>query len=182
MSKTSKEIEALSADSAWLAVQSADTPEAKFQAAQDAISEWRTAATGNPIPYLFSDLPLAEDTSGAVDSILTNLILSEDIEAATDVEADRKVEGICDLPVVVSRIAWRESDVAGEGWGAYVLLEVAVNGKPPEVYSTSAKQVVTVLWRCWCEGRFPVRGIFRQLGTKKVGRDQPIGFQVEHAF
>lgn len=182
MAKTTNELAELATDSAWLTLQAAADPAAKHQAAQAAISEWRQARTGNPIPWLFNDLPVAEDAGGAVESILTNLILAEDIEEATDPDGGRSVADIVDRAAIVSRIAWRESDVEGDGWGAYVLLEVSVEGAAPEVYSTSAKQVVTVLWRCWCEGRFPVRGYFRLLGTKRTGRDQPIGFQVESAI
>jgi hypothetical protein len=176
------DLSALTADSAWVMVRDADSPEAKYQAAQYAISEWYRAKTGNPIPQLYRDLPQAEDSSGAVESILTHLIMADDLEAATDVEAGRSLTDIVDKPVIVSRIAWRESDVEGDGWGAYVLLECSVDGAAPEVYSTSAKQVVTVLWRCYCMGWFPVRGYFRLLGNKRAGRDQPIGFQVESGF
>lgn len=175
----SKEVEALTADSPWAAIQKAASPMERYAASRAALEPFMEARTGNPIPALFQDLPRSDDNSGARESILVNLIVADDIEAATNADEGRNVADIVDVPVEVSRIAWDESDIEGEGWGAYVKLEVSVDGAAPAYYSTSAQEVVTVLWRCWCEGRFPVSGIFRLRGRKKVGRDQPIGFQVE---
>jgi hypothetical protein len=177
------EVEELRAGSPWFQVQSATTPALRQEAARRALDQWGVSAAGNPIPALAIDLPRAGDNEGSVDDILTNLITAESIETASTSTTLRHAADLVGVAVEVRRIAWRESDIAGEGWGMYVLLEVAhVDTGLSETISTGAKQVIVTLWRCWCEGLFPVRGSFVALGQKRAGRDQPVGFQVETAL
>lgn len=165
--------------SAWGALVKASNDDERYRAGQYAISEWRRNTTGQVIPQLAADLPWSEDRGEIVESILVNLIAAPDITKATAENDLRNVDEITGQPVVIHDLRMREGSAEGDGWGCYASLDLSVNGGPHEVVNTSAKQVLTVLWRCWCEGRFPVSGYFTRLGTAAKGRSQPVGFQVE---
>jgi hypothetical protein len=173
---------ALPEDSAWAVLAKASTPDERYAAAQYAITPWRFAPNGKPIPKLAEDLPWATDSAETVESILVNLLASEDITKATADSDLRNAKDIAGQPVVIFDLRMRIGDAEGEGWGCYASLDLSVGLGPHEVVNTSAKQVLSVLWRCWCEGRFPVAGVFTLLGTPGKGRSQPIGFQVEDRF
>lgn len=172
--------------SAWATVIRADTAETKYEAGRYAIEPVRYSRWGLAIPRLADDLPWAQSNSETVDNILVNLIASDDIETATAERELRKAEDLAGWSLTVHDLRAHESDVQPEkgaedsgGWGFYVSLDVQVGNGPREVVNLSGKQAIVTLWRCWCEGRFPVAGTFRLLGKERGGRNRPIGFDVE---
>lgn len=165
---------------AWAAIQAAKTEQERYDAAQFALTAARFTRTGQEIPALALDLPWADDSS-AVENILTQLILTDDIEAATGEQAElRKVKDVIGQAVVVHDLRVRESDVEGEGsWGVYLSLELSVLGQAREIINTGARQVIVTMWRLYCEGKLPVAGAFVELGNPTPGRSRPVGFRVE---
>lgn len=178
----SNEVQSLADHSAWAAVQRAAGPVERYEAGLYAVELVDMAGCRQPVPRLMLDLPWADDDEQTVEQILVGLIVADDIEQVTNREGLRKLKDICDLPVTVFDVRARPGDVDDAKWGAYVSLAVSVDGGTQEAISSGHAQVITTLWRCWCEGRFPVSGRFVKLGKPKVGRDQPIGFQVESAL
>lgn len=169
-------------DSAWAVVQAATTAVEKYDAGRFALTTARVTKSGKDIPAFMLDLPWAGDDTETVDNILIELIGAENIEEATGERELRKPKDIANRAVTVFDIKMRESDLEDARWGAYASLAVSVDGGPQEVINTGSSQVLITLWRCWCEGRFPVSGTFRLLGTPTKGRNQPVGFSVESAL
>lgn len=173
---------ALPTDSAFAVFQQAATALDHHAAGEYAMELVKLPDMEQPIPRFFLDLPWSDDSDAVVHQILVNLAGAEDITAATSDAKLRKIEDICGRPVTVFDVRVRETDVPDAKWGAYLSLAVSVDNGPQEAISSGHAQVAVTLWRCYCEGRFPVSGVFRKLGSPTKGRNQPIGFQIEEAL
>lgn len=167
---------------AYAALVKATNATERFEAGQYAMETIDLPGINAPIPRFFFDLPWADDDETTVDSILVNLAAAEDIEAATGQDKLRKLDEIVGQPVTVFDIRAQKSEVDDAKWGAYLVLALSVDNGPQEAISTGHGQVCVTLWRCFCEGRLPVSGVFKKLGTPTKGRNQPIGFKVESAL
>lgn len=165
--------------SAFEMLKAADNPKARFDAGQYAVGTIEVPGIAVPVPRFFFDLPWAESDDQAFDAILAQLAAAENIEEATERKELRKIEDFIGEPVEILGAVARESDVADAKWGAYLSLTVRVGGGEPEVVSTGNGEVCVTVWRLYCEGKLPARGIFVKRGEPKKGRNQPIGFQVE---
>lgn len=171
-------VKAAPAHPAWDAVAASKTPAERVLRARGAIGLIEAPGFKRPIPALMLDLPQLDEDQAIIDGILVGLAAADDIVAATKPQDLRKPEDVANQLVTVSDIGVRASDVEDAAWGAYVSLMVQVGDAMPEVINTGSAQVIITLWRCWCEGLFPVRGRFVLLGTAKAGRNQPVGFDV----
>lgn len=164
---------------AFATLAAATTAADRYAAGQAALELISVPGMTKPAPKFMFDLPWAEDDDAAVADILARLAAAEDITDATAEKDLRKVKDIAGQDVTILDLRVRPSDVEDSDWGCYLSLAVSVDGGPQEVINTGAAQVAVVLWRCWCEGRFPVTGQFRLLGQAKPGRSQPVGFRVD---
>lgn len=165
--------------SAFDLLKAADTPKARQEAGRYAVEAVPVPDFKYPVPRFFFDLPWADDENG-FDDILAQLAAAEDIEAATERKELRKIDEVIGRPVVVLGALARRSEVEADAkWGAYLSLTVSVDGAEPEVLNSGHGEVCVTVWRLYCEGRLPAAGMFVKRGEPKVGRKQPIGFQVE---
>lgn len=176
---TTGEIMAAAGDMAFVRLQQAKTDVERYEAGQYAMQLLEVPGLERPIPRFMLDMPWDRDNDDTVEAILLNLATSADIEEATGERKLRKPEDVIGKAVVLLDVKMRRSDVQDAKWGAYAVLSLSVDGQPPEVMTSGHAQVLVTLWRCWCEGRFPVAGVFKLLGTPTKGRNQPVGFQVE---
>lgn len=167
---------------AYAALVKAENATERYEAGQYAMELTDVPGFTHPVPRFFFDLPWADDDETTVESILVNLAAADDIEKATSQEKLRKLDDIIGQPVTILDIRAQQSDLEDAKWGAYIMLALSVDGGAQEAISTGHGQVCVTLWRCFCEGRLPVSGVFKKLGTPTKGRNQPIGFQVESAL
>lgn len=167
---------------AYAALVAATDPVARYDAGTYAMELLPVPGFRFPVPRFFFDLPWAEDNDETVAQILVNLASAPDIEEATAKTELRKIEDICNQAVTVVDLRAAESDVEDARWGAFLQLAVRLEDGSMETFSSGHQQVCVTLWRCYCEGRLPVSGVFRKLGKAKTGRSQPVGFQVESAL
>lgn len=168
--------------SAWAMVKDANNATERFTAGQYAVEPIPVPEFDRPVPRFFFDLPWGDDDDATVAGILAQLASADDIDTATHPTELRKASELVGEPVTVLGMVARKSGVEDAAWGAYLACTVSVDGGEPEMLPIGSPQICVTLWRRWCEGRFPVSGQIVALGSKKPGRNQPLGFEIEEAF
>jgi hypothetical protein len=162
----------------WVALAAARTQVDRLAAVKRALQLVKIPEADLPIPRLMLDLPWSLDNDAVIDSILERLIMDEDLVHATNESEVLKAEDLLSFRVKINDVRAVKSDVSDARWGAYLMLDVDTpTGKHLPV-SIGAAEVVVTVWRAYCEGRFPVTGMFVKLGNPTPGRNQPIGFRV----
>ncbi len=162
---------------AWLVVQNARTQVERAVAAKRALQLVKIPEADRPVPRFFLDLPWSVDNDEVIESILERMIVADDLYAATG-EADvRKADKLVATHITVNDVRAMKSDVEDARWGAFLMLDVDTPTERHVPVSVGASEVCVAIWRAYCEGLIPVKGMFILLGNPTPGRNQPIGFR-----
>lgn len=170
------------ADGAWPAIQAAPDITAKRALARWAVTAAEVPGFDKPVPPFFFDLDWDDDNESAIDSILADIALAEDISTVADKRESRKLMDLVDQPITVLGIRAARGDLEDSRWGAYLRVTASVNGGKPELFFVSSAQVTVTLWRLHVEGKLPASGQMVEVAAAKKGQSAPLGFRVEEAF
>lgn len=130
------------------------------------------------VPRFTLDLPWQTDSDAIIDSIVEQILGAESIEDATAEGGVINSQDMIGTHITLNDVRAMKSNVADARWGVYFLLDVDTPTAKSVAVATGAPEAMAAIWWCYVNGRFPVRGMFTELGNPTPGRNQPIGFRV----
>lgn len=132
-----------------------------------------------PVPRFLGDLPWQTDNGDVVDQIILNLMVSEDIERASEGSTPLKASDVLNQWLVIHDLRVNNSDVEDSVWRAYYSIDVELEDGRRLVLNTGARQVMATLWRVYVDGMLPCWGKFTEIGESKTGRSAPLAVIVK---
>jgi hypothetical protein len=167
---------------AYSTIEAATTREEKSRLARWAVSGVALPDFDLPVPPMFFDFPWAAEGEDAVDDILVQIVMADDLATAVSGRELRKVSELLGKEVVIHGAMARKGQIEDAKWGAYLTLTVQVDGAEAEVVHTSSPQIVTTVWLLYARGELPARGTFAEVAVAKKGQNAALGFRLWGEF
>lgn len=151
----------------------------RLNAAWDALTLVSDERCAKPIPAFMQHLPWADDDDSVVDSIIAQMLVSDDPDAMQTAGGTTKVETLVGRRVTIWDARVRPSDFDG-GWGAYLLCDMTVDDEADHFpAAVGAKQALARIALHMVQAGLPMVGTFVKVAAGKSGHNDPLGFAVE---